>query len=99
MPVPTAEPSSGELPAGHAEGHAPAPASTSLTLEQCRKIHKVFRPHRPSFDICAHYGWLPVTQLEAPESFMENLAMLEKADDPVTTTTWLEHVTDEGYLA
>jgi hypothetical protein len=31
--------------------------------------------------------------------FMEHLAILENGDDPVTTTTWLEHVTDEEYLA
>jgi len=30
-------------------------------------------------------------------SFMEHLAMLEAGDDPATTTTWLEHVTDEDY--
>ena len=32
-----------------------------------------------------------------PEDFMEHLAMLENADDPATTTTWLEHVTDDQY--
>ena len=32
------------------------------------------------------------------DSFMEHLAMLDNADDPATTTTWLEHVTDEEYL-
>ncbi len=32
-----------------------------------------------------------------PDSFMEHLAMLENADDPAATTTWLEHVTDEEY--
>ena len=32
----------------------------------------------------------------APDSFMEHLAMLDNADDPATTTTWLEHVTDDG---
>ena len=26
--------------------------------------------------------------------FMEHLAMLESGDDPATTTTWLEHVSD-----
>lgn len=31
----------------------------------------------------------------AEDSFMEHLAMLENADDPSTTTTWLEHVSDE----
>jgi hypothetical protein len=30
---------------------------------------------------------------------MEHLAMLDNADDPVSTTTWLEHVTDTDYLA
>ncbi len=35
----------------------------------------------------------------APDSFMEHLAMLDNADDPATTTTWLEHVADEEYLA
>ena len=35
----------------------------------------------------------------APDSFMEHLAMLDNADDPATTTTWLEHVTDDAYLA
>ena len=34
----------------------------------------------------------------APDSFMEHLAMLDNADDPATTTTWLEHVTDDEYL-
>ena len=29
---------------------------------------------------------------------MEHLAMLDNADDPATTTTWLEHVTDDEYL-
>lgn len=32
------------------------------------------------------------------DSFMEHLAMLDNAADPATTTTWLEHVTDEEYL-
>lgn len=30
---------------------------------------------------------------------MEHLAMLDNADDPETTTTWLELVTDEEYGA
>jgi hypothetical protein len=34
----------------------------------------------------------------APDSFMEHLAMLDNADDPAATTTWLEHVTDDDYL-
>ncbi len=28
---------------------------------------------------------------------MEHLALLESADDPLETTTWLEHVADEDY--
>ncbi|MER6988315.1 cupin domain-containing protein [Saccharopolyspora hirsuta] len=32
-----------------------------------------------------------------PDDFMEHLAMLENGDDPATTTTWLEHVTDADY--
>ena len=28
------------------------------------------------------------------EGFMEHLAMLESGDDPATTTTWFEHVSD-----
>lgn len=35
----------------------------------------------------------------APDRFMEHLAMLENGDDPATTTTWLEHVTDAEYHA
>lgn len=34
-----------------------------------------------------------------PDDFMEHLAMLENADDPATTTTWLEHVTDAEYTS
>lgn len=34
-----------------------------------------------------------------PTRYTEHLAMLESADDPSTTTTWLEHVTDEQYGA
>ncbi|SJZ81025.1 Cupin domain protein [Marinactinospora thermotolerans DSM 45154] len=33
------------------------------------------------------------------DSFMEHLAMLDNADDPAATTTWLEHVRDEEHLA
>ncbi|WP_232238518.1 (R)-mandelonitrile lyase [Rothia kristinae] len=33
-----------------------------------------------------------------PEHFMEHLAMLENAEDPSTTTTGLEHVSDEDYV-
>lgn len=32
-----------------------------------------------------------------PDDFMEHLAMLENADDPAETTTWLEHVADRDY--
>jgi quercetin dioxygenase-like cupin family protein len=35
----------------------------------------------------------------APGSFMEHLAMLDNAEDPAGTTTWLEHVTDVDYEA
>ena len=30
-------------------------------------------------------------------SFMEHIAILEAADDPTTTNTWLEQITDEDY--
>lgn len=33
----------------------------------------------------------------SPDSFMEHLALLDNSDDPATTTTWLEHVTEEAY--
>lgn len=32
-----------------------------------------------------------------PDDFMIHLAMLENADNPSTTTTWLEHVADADY--
>jgi quercetin dioxygenase-like cupin family protein len=32
-----------------------------------------------------------------PDDYMEHLAMIESADDPSTTTTWLEHVSDDDY--
>lgn len=32
-----------------------------------------------------------------PTDYMEHLAMLENGSDPATTTTWLEHVTNEQY--
>ncbi|MGC2938852.1 MULTISPECIES: (R)-mandelonitrile lyase [unclassified Brevibacterium] len=32
-----------------------------------------------------------------PENFMEHIAMLENAEDPSQTTTWLEHVAAEDY--
>lgn len=35
----------------------------------------------------------------ASDSFMEHLAMLDQGDDPAASTTWLEHVTDQEYLA
>lgn len=34
-----------------------------------------------------------------PDCFMEHLAMLEDAVDGSTTTTWLEHVSDDDYRA
>lgn len=33
----------------------------------------------------------------APGFSMEHIAMLENGDDPATTTTWLEHITDEEW--
>lgn len=33
----------------------------------------------------------------APGVFMEHIAMLENGDNPATTTTWLEHITDDDY--
>lgn len=33
----------------------------------------------------------------APGCFMEHYALLEGADDPAETTTWLEHITDDEY--
>ncbi len=33
----------------------------------------------------------------AEGTFMEHIAMLENGDDPATTTTWLEHITDDDY--
>lgn len=34
----------------------------------------------------------------APESsFMEHIAMTENADDPATTTTWFEHISEADY--
>ena len=34
----------------------------------------------------------------APENmFMEHIAMIEGADNPAETTTWLEHITDDEY--
>jgi quercetin dioxygenase-like cupin family protein len=35
----------------------------------------------------------------SPDSFIERLAMLDNAEDPAGTTTWLEHVTDVDYQA
>jgi quercetin dioxygenase-like cupin family protein len=32
-----------------------------------------------------------------PDDFMEHLAMLDNGDDPATTTTWLEHLSDAEY--
>nr|WP_296773546.1 cupin domain-containing protein [Rhodococcus sp. (in: high G+C Gram-positive bacteria)] len=31
------------------------------------------------------------------DTFMEHIAMLENGEDPATTTTWLEHITDDEY--
>ncbi|WP_285136647.1 cupin domain-containing protein [Microbacterium sp. lyk4-40-TSB-66] len=33
----------------------------------------------------------------AGDAFMEHIAMLENGDDPATTTTWKEHITDADY--
>jgi len=33
----------------------------------------------------------------ADGSFMEHIAMIENAADPSTTTTWLEHISDDDY--
>ena len=33
----------------------------------------------------------------APGVFMEHIAMLENGEDPATTTTWLEHITDDEF--
>ena len=33
----------------------------------------------------------------APGVFMEHIAMLENGDDPATTTTLLEHITDREF--
>lgn len=30
-------------------------------------------------------------------TFMEHIAMLESGDDPTTTTTWKEHITNDDY--
>ncbi|MFC7596973.1 cupin domain-containing protein [Terrabacter sp. GCM10028922] len=35
----------------------------------------------------------------APDHFMEHLAMFEHGDDPATSATWREHVTDEDFDA
>ena len=35
----------------------------------------------------------------SPDDCVEHLAMLGNADDPATTTTWLEHVTDAEYTS
>ncbi len=35
----------------------------------------------------------------AESSFMEHIAILESADDPTKTTTWLEPITDDDYNA
>ncbi|MWV58846.1 cupin domain-containing protein [Rathayibacter sp. VKM Ac-2754] len=33
----------------------------------------------------------------APGVFMEHIAMVENGEDPATTNTWLEHITDDDY--
>ena len=33
----------------------------------------------------------------APGVFMEHIAMFEHGEDPATTTTWLEHITDDQF--
>jgi quercetin dioxygenase-like cupin family protein len=33
----------------------------------------------------------------APGCFMEHIAMLQNGEDPTTTTTWGEHITDDEY--
>lgn len=33
----------------------------------------------------------------APGCFMEHIAMVESGDDPSTSTTWLEHITDDEF--
>lgn len=33
----------------------------------------------------------------SPDSFMEHLALIDNAEDPAESTTWLEHVTDAEY--
>jgi hypothetical protein len=35
--------------------------------------------------------------LTAPGVYMEHIAMLQNGDNPATTTTWLEHITDDEY--
>lgn len=34
----------------------------------------------------------------APDRFMEHIAITENGEDPLTTTTWFEHVSDEEYF-
>jgi quercetin dioxygenase-like cupin family protein len=34
----------------------------------------------------------------SPDCFMEHIALMESADDPADSVTWLEHVTDEEYV-
>ena len=33
----------------------------------------------------------------APGFFMEHIAMVENGEDPATTNTWLEHITDDEF--
>lgn len=55
-------------------------------------VHEV-RPGQTLYTAPGEEHWHGAT----PDCWMEHLAMLESADDPTTTTTWLEHVTDEEY--
>ncbi|RMI13870.1 (R)-mandelonitrile lyase [Cellulomonas triticagri] len=55
-------------------------------------VHEV-RPGQTLYTAPGEEHWHGAT----PDCWMEHLAMLESADDPATTTTWLEHVTDEEY--
>lgn len=41
--------------------------------------------------------WLDPIALPAPGCLMEHIAMLQNSEDPATTTTWREHITDDEY--
>jgi quercetin dioxygenase-like cupin family protein len=49
--------------------------------------------HGQTLHVTQGIAW--VQSRGAPDSFMEHLAMLDNAEAPATTTTWLEHVTDD----